>query len=311
MNRITPLLVALLQSYFFIIVVALSAALLFPNNVIGLAPFGTFFLQIIFFLTSLKLDPQEVLKAIRNWPLLLAANAFTLIILPAVTYVVARSLVPDLAVPLMLIAALPTGMTAPLLCEVVGGRVGLALVVALTTSLLAPLSIPLVVGTLASTAVNVSMLTMFWSLVKVIIMPFILAQIVKKLWDRKIRFTFFTFKPVSLILLGLLIAGAVAKQADYIIDNFGNVVISQLIVLSIYMLAVLLVGYYVAFWRQCDERATVAVSMAYMNFTLGIYLAGQFFNDPNVLLASVLVIFPWALSLFPFKWIVRRFVCSS
>jgi hypothetical protein len=45
-----------------------------------------------------------------------------------------------------------------------------------------------------------------------------------------------------------------------------------------------------------------------MNFTLAIYLAGNFFTDPNVLLSAVLIIFPWALLLLPFKYALQRFL---
>ncbi|MBU1032480.1 MAG: bile acid:sodium symporter [Patescibacteria group bacterium] len=308
-KRVTYLFLSLVQSYLFIIIIALGAGLTFPDKAIVLAPFTTLFLQIVFFLTSLKLDPKLIFKATKDYKMLLATNIFMLLLLPAVVFLLVDPFVPALAIVLLLLSAMPSGMTTPLLTEVVGGNTGLALVLTLTTSLLAPITVPLVISIFAKTAVTVSAFTMFWSLVKVIIVPFILAQIVRHFFHKHIKFTFFTFKPISLLLLGLLIAGEVARQAWVIVNGIGTHIILLLIVLFIFTALLFVAGYFVSFWRPCQDRLTIAVTLTFMNFTLAIYLAGNFFSDPNVLLASVLVIFPWTLMLLPFKTIVRRYVC--
>ena len=308
-KQLTHKFLNLLESYFFIIVVALGGGLLLSEQTVLLAPFATFMLQVIFFLTSLKLDYHELYKLRKAWKMILAANAFMLILFPVAIYLLTNQLYPAMAVPLLLLAVMPTGMTAPLLVEVVGGRVSIALILTLTTSLLAPITIPLMISWLASTAVTVSALTMFWSLVKVIVIPFVLAQIVRTIAGKKIEPLFPAFKPISIVLLGLLIAGLVARQAEVITSNIGLTLIYQLVALFIFIGIILIIGYFVAFWRKCNDRVTVSVSVTMLNFTLAIYLAGEFFTDPNVLMAAVLVIFPWTLLLIPYKWIIRKIVC--
>lgn len=302
-------LLKLVESYFFIIVLALAAGLLVPDKAIWLAPYGTLMLQTIFFLTSLKLDYHKIFELRKAWKMIAAANVFMLLIFPAVIFLITTPLYPSMAVPLLLLAAMPVGMTAPVLVEVVKGRTEIALILTITTSLLAPLTVPLVVNVFASTAVNVSAFELFWSLVSVIVIPFILAQIVRAIAHQKIKATYRAFKPVSLVLLGLLIAGLVARQADVITANLGANLVYQLLTLFIFVAIIFTIGYYVAFWRKCNDRVTVSVSLAIMNFTLAIYLAAEFFADPNVLMAAVLVIFPWSLLLIPYKTIIRKFVC--
>ncbi|MBT6253658.1 hypothetical protein HOI83_00260 [Candidatus Uhrbacteria bacterium] len=309
-QRLMQLFVQLVQSYLFLIVIALGGGLLLSDQAILLAPFATLFLQIIFFLTSLKLDSKKVFKAVKNYKMLLVANIFMLLVLPTVVYLIANLIVPEFALALLLLSAMPTGMTAPLLVEVVGGKPSVALVLTLTTSLLAPLTIPLVVGTFAGTAVTVGALTMFWSLVKVIVIPFVLAQGVRYIANGKLDKVTVYFKPASLVLLCLLIMGVVAKQADTIMSGIGNTLLIQLAVLFVFVAVLLVVGYFVTFWKRCDERITVSICMTFMNFTLAIYLAGSFFSDPNILLATVLIIFPWTLLLFPFRYIARNLVCK-
>ncbi|MBU0531286.1 MAG: bile acid:sodium symporter [Candidatus Uhrbacteria bacterium] len=308
-KQLTHKLLDLVQSYLFIILIALGAGLLLPDKTVFLAPLATLFLQIIFFLTSLKLDFQEIFKHVKAWKMILAANLFMLIIFPIVVWLITQAVFPTMAVPLLLLAAMPVGMTAPLLVEVVGGRVSVALILTLTTSLLAPITIPFVISLLASTAVTVSAFTMFWSLIKVIVIPFALAQIIRRLTKKQIDPITPVFKPISLILLGLLIAGVVARQSEIILASFGATLVYQMIALTAFIAVILVAGYFVAWWRRCNERVTISVSLTLMNFTLAIYLAGEFFTDPNVLMAAVLVILPWSLLLIPYKIIVRKFVC--
>lgn len=308
-TRITGLFLALLESYFFIVVIALIAGLLFSQTFVLLNPYTTLFLQIIFFLTSLKLDPKEMLKEAHDIKMIVLSTVFMLLALPTITYLVVSVIAPPLAIPLMLLAAMPSGMTSPLLAEVVGGKQSLALILTISTSLLAPFTIPFVIQLFAGTAVTVSAVTMFTTLFMVIVIPFAIAQIVRHFLHRHITATFFTFKPISIVLLGLLIAGAVAKQAPFIMSTLGVVTVFHLLALSIFIGLLLLVGYYIAFWRNCSDRLTVSVCLTFLNFTLAIYLASSFFPDPSVLTLSVLVIFPWALALLPYKYIVRKWVC--
>lgn len=308
-KSITAFFLVLVQSYLFVIVFALFAGLFVSKQAILLAPYATLFLQIIFFMSSLKLNLKDVFKEAGDIKTLLTASVFMLILFPVIVYYIAQVVVPTYAVGLLLLAAMPAGMTAPLLVEVVGGKVGMALVLTLLTSFLAPFTVPIVVEFLVSTAVTVSAMTMFVSLTKVILIPFALAQILRFFLHNQIKATYSTFKPISLILLGFLIAGVVAKQADVLIAGLGAILFTQILVVTIFIGMLLLAGYYVGFWKPCEDRLTIAICLTFMNFTLAIYLAGEFFRDPNVLLCAVLVIFPWSLLLLPYKWIMRKFVC--
>lgn len=298
----------LAESYLVVVITALVVGLLFSDRLLVLTQFTTILLQVIFFLSSLKLQTREVIKQAKDLRLIIGANVFMLIIVPGAAYVLAKAFIPELAIPLLLIAAMPSGMTTPLLVEVVGGRQGLALVLTITSSLLAPFTIPAVIGVFAGAEVAVNVVDMFVKLLLVIVVPFVLAQIVRSVVGKRLKATYHVLKPISILLLGLLIAGAVAKQASVIFDSLGREILLLLVVLFLFVGVMLAAGYFVASWRHSSDRLTVAVSVTFMNFTLAIYLADAFFPDPRVLLASVLVIIPWCLMLVPFKYVVRTLV---
>lgn len=308
-SKVTLFIIQLLESYVFVMCLALLAGLFWADRLVVITPYTTLLLQIIFLLTSLKLEPRQIFKEAKDIKMVALSNIFMLLVLPAATYIVANLTVPSLAVPLMLLAAMPSGMTSPLLTAVVGGNQGLALVLTVTTSLLAPISIPLVLQFFAGTAVTVGFWAMFVKLIQIIVVPFVIAQGLRHIWHRQLKVTYFTFKPISILLLGFLIAGSVANQASIILEKVGPWFFTQLGVLLIFVAALLVIGYFVAFWRHCQDRLTIAVCLTFMNFTLAIYLAGNYFTDPIVLTSTILVILPWALLLLPFKYIVRKFVC--
>lgn len=306
LKQLTQLFFQLIESYFFVILLALGFGLLLPEKALTLTPYSTLLLQIIFFLTSIKLDVKQIIKDIKDIRMIVTGLVLMLIVFPIAIFYLSQILAPDLAIPLLLLAAMPTGMTAPLLAEIVGAKPGMAIIFTLFTSLLAPISVPFIIFLLARTSVSVNALTMAWSLVLVIVLPFLLAQIFRFFLHEKIKTTYYTFKPISIILLGLLIAGVSAKQADMLLVNFSFHVVRQLIVLFALLILLFLAGYLSIYWRDKRDRLTVAISLTFLNFTLAIYLASQFFEDPQVLLATILVIFPWTLLLIPFKYAVNK-----
>lgn len=296
----------LLESYVFILLLSLTLGLLIPRYAIHLAGWTSIFLGIIFFLSALKIDLNEVVSYLNDRKMVVMANVVMLIGLPIVVYFATRLVYPDLAIAFMLLAAMPAGMTSPLLAEICGGKQSLALVITITTSLLAPFTIPLMVKLLAGADVQVDTLGMFLSLVKVIFIPFVLANIVKYFWHKRIKASFYTFKPISTLLLGLLIMGIVAKQADTILSGLNLSFLFQVAALFILYLIFHIAGYYVAWWRKPNDRVTITICLAYNNFTLAIYLAGKFFDEPNIVVPVVLSVLPWSLLIIPFKYYTKK-----
>lgn len=285
----------LTESYIFIMIAALVLGLFLPASRYLIA-WNTLFLQIIFFLSCIKINPKQVLDHLKDWRFLLLANFLMLVGFPALVWLLFGGIAPDMGLALFLLAAMPVGMTAPLLVEVVGGKQSVAMVLTVTTSLLAPLTIPLLTKILYGASISVDAVGMFKQLALVIFLPFVIAMVVRALLGKTLEKVKPMTKPLSIILLGLLIAGAVAKQSDQIIglskDWFQLFV--AIGALFVFFLAMHFMGYYAFWWKKHEDKNTSSISLTYMNFTLAIYLASQFFPKPQVLLPLVLSILPWA-----------------
>ncbi|TAL20249.1 bile acid:sodium symporter family protein [Patescibacteria group bacterium] len=307
MQPLTKLLYRLLESYLVVIGAALLWGLFFPSQAVVLAPYLTFFLQGIFFFAGLKLDIKEVGRQFRHPLRILLANAFMLVIFPLVAYPVTRYFYPDAAVGVMLLAAMPTALSTPLFASLVGGSEALAIVLTTTSSLVAPFTIPLVIALTVGQKVAINSSEIFYSLALVIFLPLFLAQLVRRLVRLQVQAASFTYKPISVLLLGLIVAGSTPKYADEILANFNVTLVPILLVLFIFSLASHVVGYLTAFHRSQAEKVTYTISLAYMSFVIAIYLAEKFFPDPKTILTVVLEIIPWTLLFVPFRlWALRR-----
>lgn len=286
------------SSYATVIVIALAAGTMIPEWGKFLTPYSGRFLQIIFFLSALKISGTIFHDIRQDLGLLLRANLYMLIILPLIVYAFSWMLPWDLALAFILLAAMPTGMTAPLLTELAAGKPNLALFLTVTTSLLCPITIPALIKVTANTEVSVDFLHMFFNLVKVIIVPFALAQITARFLPQASRHIEKISKPMSIICLALLLIGVTASQPfsfspETILTSLGWIGATTLFFGLMHI-----AGFFLAYHSTRKEHVTMSVCLTYMNITLAIYIAQEFIKNSNVTSILVLAMFPWAL-LFP------------
>jgi BASS family bile acid:Na+ symporter len=232
--------------------------------------------------------------------MLVLSTLVMLFLFPAAVYFLTKDFLPELMFPLLLLAAMPSGMTSPFLVELVRGRQSLAILITVFTSLLAPFSIPFVLELLAGTKVSVDVPGMIRALSFAIFMPFLLASLCRKYFSHVIQATSAYYRNISVFLLGLLIFGVVGKQAPIMLSGDSGVpIFFSLGVLIVFFGFLHAFGYFFPFWRDRRDRITASVCLTYMNFTLAVFLADQFFDIPAIMTPVVLAVLPWT-TVFPF-----------
>lgn len=286
------------SSYATIVITALVIGTVTPEWGKFLTPYIGIFLQIIFFLSALKISGAIFHNIRRELGLLLRANLYMLIILPLIVYAFKWILPWDLTLAFILLAAMPTGMTAPLLTELAAGQPNLALFLTITTSLLCPITIPALIKLTAHANVTIDFVHMFFNLVKVIIIPFALAQLVARVLPKQSNQVGRISKPISVVCLALLLIGVVASQpislsSDTFVASLGWIAITTLFFGLLHT-----AGFFLAYHSTRKEHVTMSVCLTYMNITLAIYIAQEFIKNSNVTSILILAMFPWAL-LFP------------
>jgi len=150
--------------------------------------------------------------------------------------------------------------------------------------------------------VTVSFWDMFVDLATIIFIPFILAQVVARYCQSAIEKIAPLCTPISLLCLGLLITGIIGQQILSAAGFSLSDVTSNLLAIVMLLVSFQIVGFFLAFWRNVTDRITISICLTYMNFSLAIYLATEFFADPTTTLTLVVAVIPWVLLLPIFRF---------
>lgn len=182
------MLARLLSTHFWLPALACFAAgLWLPGDYTALRPFIPVVLGGILFFSCLKLRLSDVLAVASARAALARLGLITgvrLLALPVVVAAITAVLAPRWQSGLVLIAAMPAGLSCVAFADLYRGNVALALVAVLATCLLAPLTVPgllHVLGTGAASVATAELAARGAYLAILLLAPFALAQVVRRL----------------------------------------------------------------------------------------------------------------------------------
>jgi len=293
----------LAENQIMVVLLGIVAGIALPRIFRPVAPFGTYLLMLIFFTSSLRLDLKELTGYAKDWKLMGSSSIFMLIFLPLAMWLPCYLFAPDWAMAFLIMGAMPTGMTIALIADLFGGKTSLALVITAVTSLLAPLTIPLVFWLAIGRVVPVPVVSLFTNLFITIVVPFALAAILQR------RAPAFTkkydpiWRNVAVWTFGLLIAAIVSDTTGQETIILSGRDIGLMVVMLIYIGGLTALAYFMAYWRNNSEKATLALCMVYLNNTLALYIANRFFPSGRLMTQLVILLLVINVLLPPFRWI--------
>jgi bile acid:Na+ symporter, BASS family len=250
-------------------------------------------LGIIMFGLGLSLTPADFARVAKQPKAVGIALVCQLLVLPLICFglVLAFRLPPVLAVGMMMLAASPGGTTANLYSHLFRGDIALNISLTALNSVIAVITLPIITNlAIAYFDPFDDQLGMQWAktveVFAIVLLPVILGMIVRRLWP---RFADGMDKPVrivSVVVLVVVIAGAVASNWALLLDNFA-----QLAGIAIsFCLISLAVGYYVPRWLKVGKRQAIASS-----FEIGIHNATLAIVIAQTVLGSVELSLPAAV----------------
>lgn len=194
-------------------------------------------------------------------------------VMPLAAFALAKAfgLSADLALGVILVGCCPGGTASNVITYVAKGDVPLSVGMTIVSTLLAPLCTPVLVYFLAGSWVEVSLLTMMMSVVKVVLVPVLAGILLYRLFPKqvdKIR----DFLPlVSVIAIVMIISGIVGSNAQKIV-TCGALV---MIVVAIHNGIGLLLGTAAAKALKLEETKVTAIGIevGMQNSGLAISLA--------------------------------------
>lgn len=293
-----------------LILAALVAGLAQPRLFLVFNDWNGFFLQIIMLATGLRLDYGEFFRQARDWRTLVLANGTMLVGMPFLVAIPLTFFAPDWILPFVLAAAMPTGLTAPAVVTILGGRTSLGVLISVSTSLLAPFIIPLVLRVMAAQTVVVDTWAMMLNIAWVVIFPIALAAVIQRtLGAARIAQFSSPIRVANLTAFALVIASVAASSAAVSLGagqgtffgiGFDGLII--IILMTVFWLGMAWLASAMLAWRQPIDRLTVAFCLVYMNTTLGVWIADTFFRETGIApkLVAIFVASTLVLPLFKF-----------
>lgn len=271
---------------------------------IGLPFLPKMLLGMMLFLVYLKIDALEILENIRNYKLMIYVASVYMIIIPVLFFFSINIFNPELAIGILLLTAMPAGVSTPALTDIVKGNVSLSMSLAIVSQMIAPITVPLLFWMIDLNGHSINKLWMLKDMAIIVFLPMIISQVIKKYFPLTIKKTQHLFTSLNVLLLFAFVYLAISSQRNVILENPVGL-IWKIALLYLVFIILHVIGYMICFKQNKENRIAVAIGAAYMNNGMAIVLAVSYFK-PEILILMVLSELPWNTLLAPFKKVISQ-----
>jgi len=225
-------------------------------------------------------------------------------LIPVVFFLTINIFNTELAIGVLLLTAMPAGVSTPALTDIVKGNVSLSMSLAIVSQLVAPFTVPLLFVLIDIGGHPIDKLLMLKDMAIIVFLPMIISQLIKKYFPVTIQKTQHLFTSLNVLLLFAFVYLAISSQRNYFLENPLGMV-WKIAVLYLVFILLHVIGYLICFKQNKENRIAVAIGAAYMNNGMAIVLATSYFK-PEILVLMVLSELPWNTLLAPFKRVTRQ-----
>jgi len=274
-----------------------------------LSPYLLILLGGLLFLNLLKLDARDLITTFTRPKMLLLLTLLKLVILPLVMYSISYFVSPAMALPVVLLTGISTGLGSPFVVNFVGGRLPIVVGLIISTSIAVPFVLPTLVYVLFRTNFSIPILDMMLLLTSALFIPLALGLTIKRYSPKLASVAEKHSLSSSIVLMALINFAMFANYSTYFITN-------QILVLEITLISFLLYGAYgllgylfvilASKKTATDERIAGFIAMTYINNILVVVFAQQFFGTEVAALSAfynipyyigILILKKWSSSL--------------
>ncbi|WP_440903098.1 bile acid:sodium symporter family protein [Catenovulum sp. SX2] len=179
-------------------------------------------------------------------------------LMPIIGFVLASmtDLPPEIAAGIILVGCSPSGLASNVMAFISGANLALSLTLTAVATLLAPLVTPVLMSLLADQYVEINVVGMFLSILKIVILPIVLGVVVNTLFKKNLTLINKIMPLVSMAGIALIIAIITAAGRDALL-SIGLVLVAAVIIHNVlgYIL-----GYRLAKLFGLDEASARTIS---------------------------------------------------
>jgi len=268
------------------------------------APYLLIWLGALLFLNLIQLEASDLASAFVRPKNIVLLSLIKLVVLPLVLYASTLVIYPSLALSVLLLSGISTGLGAPFVANFIGTNFTLIVGLIIVTSLAVPFVLPPIVHLLVGSHFSIPLTQMIVLLAAALFTPFLAGWVTKRFSTKAAEYVSKNSLYFSIVLVMLINMGVFSKISIYFFE-------SPLFVIEMTLIAFLLFGVYgtvgytltlvVSREKKSitndsksntkESKLTAAteglIAMAYINNILVVVFAEQFFGIQSALLPAL------------------------
>jgi BASS family bile acid:Na+ symporter len=281
----------------------MSAGVLFPAAGLLVEPYILVWLGALLFLNLIRLNTSDLLATFTRPRQLAVLSAVKLVALPLGMYALAYFVYQPFALPVLLLSGISTGLGAPFVVNLIGGRLPLVVGMIIATSLAAPFVLPSLIYALVGSQFDIPVIDMVFLLSAALFTPLAAGWFTKRYFPAVSKFADEKSFTLSLVFIVLINFGMFAKFSGYFYQE--QIFLLQTVATAFLCFAAYsIVGYASGLGGRHEKNAGL-IAMSYINNVLVAVFAFQFFG-PQVAALAALYNVPYYVGIVAIKKFMPR-----
>lgn len=282
------------QTLLLAVLISMISGIFFPNQTEILEPYLLVWLAGLLFLNLIRLDITDLVSDFAKPKSIIVLSILKLAIIPLSTYQVTQLFYPKESLSVLLLSGISTGLGAPFVVNLIGGKLQTVVAMITVTSLAVPAVLPLLVYSLFKTEFSIPFPNMVMILATGLLVPLALGWATKRYMPKIAKVIDRRSFHASLIAIALINLGLFGKFSNYFFKDPLFVVGTTALACALFAMYGLL-GYIVdavflgnnksTSSQRKGERLSAFISMSYVNNILVAVFAQQFFGSQVAALA--------------------------
>lgn len=219
------------------VTIPMTIGVLLPQFSKIFAPYLLIWLGALLFLNLIQLETSELLSTFARTKHIVLLSLIKLVVLPLALYASTSVIYPPMALPILLLSGISTGLGAPFVANFVGSKLTLIVGLIIVTSLAVPFVLPPIVHLLYGSHFSIPLIHMMVLLSAALFAPLLAGWFTKKFAPNTADFIAQKSLYFSIVLIALINMAVFSKISIYFFE-------SPLFVIEMVLTAFLLFGIY-------------------------------------------------------------------
>ena len=275
------------KTFAFWVIAAAIIAFYFPDALKFLAGYISILLGIVMFGMGLTLRAKDFSEVVKRPVDVIIGVVGQFAIMPLLAYILCLvlQLPAEIAVGVILVGCCPGGTASNVMTFLGRGDVPLSVTISACTTVMAPVVTPALIYLFAQQWVSVDPVSMFMSILYIMVLPIVAGVVVNALFGGFVRSAVSVMPIISVFAIVAIVVAVVAVSRDQIART-GLLIFAVVILHNVLGLAL---GYALAkaFRMDLKKRKALSIEVGMQNSGLGVALAMAHFNPLSAVPAAI------------------------